>query len=257
VGGKYGPLSERLAALAESGSEVVEFDFADIAALVGGLPPSAFKRREWWGNDSKVEAQAWRDADWHVAHVSLERERVRFERGRVGGGHLARGRRPAKEKVVAALAAETYLAHLDVRVNATWQRAGDIALDDAGGLVFPPMPRSPGVYRISLVEAKGQDRPLIYVGETDNLYRRAGHYRNSSPTQWTNQRIKEDLLAHFKAGGRAVVAVATSAVVEALGESTDLPLDRKTARVLVENAALALIYLDGTAVVINKDRGAE
>ncbi|MEO6085003.1 MAG: hypothetical protein ABIQ18_18015 [Umezawaea sp.] len=257
MAGKYGPLNERLAALAEAGSEVVEFDFADIADLVGGLPPSAFKYREWWANDSKVEAQAWRDADWHVAVVSLERKRVRFERGAKGGSYLLRGRRPAKEKVVAAFAVETYLAHMDVRVNATWERAGDIVLDAAGGLVFPTLPNSPGAYRISMVGAEGQDRMSVYVGEAVDLQRRAYNYRNPGPTQTTSQRIHDHLITHLSAGGSAVIAVTTSAMVEALGESTNLPLDRKTARVLVENAALALIYLDGSAVVMNKDKGAE
>jgi hypothetical protein len=94
VAGKYGPLNEHLSALAEAGGEVVEFAFADIADLVGGLPPSAFNHREWWANDSKVEAQAWRDADWHVAWVSLDRKRVRFERGWVGGCPVGVGASP-------------------------------------------------------------------------------------------------------------------------------------------------------------------
>jgi hypothetical protein len=36
--------------------------------------------------------------------------------------------------------------------------------------------------------------------------------------------------------------------------SRDLPLARKTARVLAEHAALALTYLDDAAEVINRDR---
>jgi hypothetical protein len=235
----------------------VEFDFADIGALVGGLPPTAYDVRQWWGNARSVQALAWRDADWHVEQVNFDRQRVRFERGRVGGGFQAHRGRPVKEKLVAAFAPETYLAELDVRVNTTWERAGDITLDSAGGLVFPGLPQLPGVYRISMSGAVDQTRPLVYVGETDNLQRRVAHYRSPGPTQWTNQRIRKDLLAHFRAGGRAVLAVATSAVVEALGESTPLPLARQTARVLVENAALALLYLDGDAIVINKDKGAD
>jgi hypothetical protein len=55
----------------------------------------------------------------------------------VGGSHQACGRRPAKEKVAAAFAVETASANLDVRVNTSWERVGDIVLDEAGDLVFP------------------------------------------------------------------------------------------------------------------------
>lgn len=51
------------------------------------------------------------------------------------------------------------------------------------------------------------------------------------------------------------MAIATSAIIAVGDESEDLPLGRKTARVLAEHAALALTYLDGEAVVINRDSG--
>ena len=63
--------------------------FAQVADLVGGLPPSARTWRAWWSNDSKVQAKAWRAAGWHVASVSLDHERVRFETGVVGGSRAA------------------------------------------------------------------------------------------------------------------------------------------------------------------------
>ena len=257
MAGKYGPLRDHLAALSEAGGQVVEYDFADIAALVGGLPPTAYSTRQWWGNDSKVEAQAWRDADWHVAMVDFERQRVRFERGRVGGSYQARGRRPAKEKVAAVFAVETASANLDVRVSTSWERAGDIVLDAAGDLVFPAIPGEPVVYRLTMSGAPGQVLPSVYVGETENLKKRAAGYRKPSPRQQTSFRMNNELREHLKAGGRVVIAVARSATIEALGESTPLPLERKTARVLVEHAALALIYLDGGAVVMNRDKGAD
>ena len=89
-GSKYAPLTEHLARAAQRGDTQVEVTFTQVGDLVGGLPPSARKWRAWWSNDSKSEAQAWRAAVWHVAWVSLDHERVRFETGVVGGSRAAR-----------------------------------------------------------------------------------------------------------------------------------------------------------------------
>lgn len=81
MAGKYQPLEERLAELAVAGQRSAEFDFDDVAQLVGWLPPSAYEHRPWWGNGNHVQAQAWLNAGWHVDQVDLERQRVRFTRG--------------------------------------------------------------------------------------------------------------------------------------------------------------------------------
>jgi hypothetical protein len=57
--------------------------FEEVADLVGGLPASAFKYREWWANEqsgSHVQARAWAEAGWRVSEVSLSRQTVMFER---------------------------------------------------------------------------------------------------------------------------------------------------------------------------------
>src|SRR5215217_6341635 len=92
---KYDPLREHLAAAASRGHSAVDMDFAQVADLVGGLPPTAYERRQWWSNDSKVQAQAWRAAGWHVDMVSLDHRRVRFTPGQVGGTYAARKARDA------------------------------------------------------------------------------------------------------------------------------------------------------------------
>jgi hypothetical protein len=53
------------------------------------------------------------------------------------------------------------------------------------------------------------------------------------------------------------MSVATSAAIETDGESQQLPLARKTARVLAEHAALGLAYLNSEAAIVNRDPGAE
>lgn len=258
MAGKYGPLSQRLADLAAAGRQVVEFSFAEIADLVAGLPPSAYGSRQWWANSRSTQAQAWRDADWHVDQVNFGRQRVRYARGPVGSSYGdSRHPRSVHKTAAAALVVETDSADLDVRVHLTWQRAGPVSLDAAGDLVFPAMPRSPGVYRITLSEGPGQELPMVYVGESHDLRGRAYGYRRPTPRQQTSQRIHDELQSHLRSGGIVTLAVATAAAIDARGESGPLPLGRKTARVLAEHAALALTYLDGDAVVINRDPGAD
>jgi hypothetical protein len=79
--GKYDPLRDHLASRAAATNEV-RMTFADVEALIGPLPQSARVHRAWWANDSKVEAQAWRSAGWHVESVSLTAERVVFAAAR-------------------------------------------------------------------------------------------------------------------------------------------------------------------------------
>lgn len=66
--------------------------FPQVAEIVGGLPPSACKFREWWANDSMVEARAWRSAGGHVDAVGVDfaAQTVRFARGKVGGTRARR-----------------------------------------------------------------------------------------------------------------------------------------------------------------------
>src|SRR4051794_30703944 len=82
---KYDPLSDALAEQTARGVANVEWSFDQIGEMVGGLPASAGELRQWWANDSKSQALAWRAAGWHVDQVYLDRRRVRFARGEVGG----------------------------------------------------------------------------------------------------------------------------------------------------------------------------
>ncbi len=89
---KYDALRDHLAS--HTGAEVT-MGFQEVETLVHGLPGSATTSRSFWSNDSKVQAQAWRAAGWHVASADLEARSVRFARGQVGGasgGGTADGR---------------------------------------------------------------------------------------------------------------------------------------------------------------------
>jgi hypothetical protein len=88
---KYEPLAEYLRSL-PADRDKVTLSFDRISTIVGGLPPSAYEIRQWWANDSKVEARAWRSAGWHVDRhgVDFGTQSVRFARGRVGGARARR-----------------------------------------------------------------------------------------------------------------------------------------------------------------------
>jgi hypothetical protein len=74
--GKYDPLHDRLT----GGQRPIQLEFAEIALLVGGLPPSAYRHTAWWSNNPirHVQAQAWLDAGRRVTNVDLIGERVSF-----------------------------------------------------------------------------------------------------------------------------------------------------------------------------------
>ena len=74
---KYQPLHDWLV----SAPRGIEVGFAEISALVGGLPTTAYRRREWWSNNPThhVQGVAWLGAGRRVSWVDLELQRVRFE----------------------------------------------------------------------------------------------------------------------------------------------------------------------------------
>jgi len=74
---KYAPLETYL----RSVKPPMRMTFDEVARLVGGLPPSAYRHQAWWANSrSHVEALAWLDAGLRVDEVDLDREVVVFGR---------------------------------------------------------------------------------------------------------------------------------------------------------------------------------
>ena len=78
---KYAPLKRWLI---ESGNEVVRMSFSNIADLVGGLPPSAYKHRAFWSNaDSRPSSVVWVDAGYKVVECNLQTQYVCFAKNSV------------------------------------------------------------------------------------------------------------------------------------------------------------------------------
>lgn len=80
---KYDRLAELLR---RQHSSDLRMTFEQLAAVVpGGLPPSAYRYRAWWANETDgrhVHARAWISAGWLVADVDLAGRVVTF--GRAG-----------------------------------------------------------------------------------------------------------------------------------------------------------------------------
>ena len=80
---KYDPLFEFLCRAAD-GPVSVTFD--EVERLVGPLPASAMKSKQWWGNEATggrhVHAKAWLNAGRHVERVDLSGRVVSFSAAR-------------------------------------------------------------------------------------------------------------------------------------------------------------------------------
>jgi len=78
---KYQPLADHLMSLPAS-ELTVTLTFAQVSNLVGELPPTAYRLRQWWANDSKPQARAWRSGGWRVDErgIDFNAGTVRFAR---------------------------------------------------------------------------------------------------------------------------------------------------------------------------------
>lgn len=224
---KYDPLR---AVLAER-EDRVELSFEEIDRLVGGLPTSARNHREWWANTHATpQARAWLTCGRRVEMVSFARERVRFAPP-ASDGVTARARDHVGVPVPQLTGGE-----LDVRVLARWEVVGAVTVDGKGRPLFPTMPAEPGVYRVVLVAAG--EVSSVYVGETDNLRRRAKRYRDPGTDRTEDLRASARLRDHLRAGGEVSVEVATEVRLYVAGQRSAVDLSSRSARVLVEQAAV-------------------
>ncbi|HMG78854.1 MAG TPA: hypothetical protein VK591_09230, partial [Xanthobacteraceae bacterium] len=88
-----------------------------------------------------------------------------------------------------------------------WELAGQLALDETGKVCFPKVPAKAGVYQFRIERSGG--RLGRYVGESDNLTRRFGNYRNPGPTQKTSLRVNALLKELLTLGELIRVAIVT------------------------------------------------
>lgn len=133
-----------------------------------------------------------------------------------------------------------------IAVEFDWKEIGPLKTTTAGRLSIPVVPAEPGIYRFLISTGSGTE---VYIGESDNLYRRMTRNYASAHTGSTNVRIREMLLARLAEGIDVRLAVVRFAVVELDSRRTEADLTDKSVRLLVENAALATDRLDGARIL--------
>lgn len=127
---------------------------------------------------------------------------------------------------------------LSCSLRLTWRPIGRITLDESGKPRFPAVASVPGLYRLRLRTSEGHDSN--YVGESDNLRRRFGNYRNPGPTQQTSLRINRLIRDVLSSGGQISMAIADEARLVAVGQAEQSDLKQKSARRLFENFAISI-----------------
>lgn len=128
-----------------------------------------------------------------------------------------------------------------VTVQFEWTELGAIRFE-GGKLRFPDAQEVPGIYRFLLTKG-GAER--VYIGEADRLRRRFQHYRTPGAGQPTNIRLNTAMTALLADGGAVTVSSVTQATVDVDGVTGLLDLRDKSARLLVENAALTAARRSG------------
>lgn len=242
---KYGALYEYLRA---ADKQRLRLRFADIERVLGDtLPGSARRHQAWWANDATTgrHASAWLSAGWRTADLDLAGEMVSFERA---DAYEPRGARSRQQGDMDALE-DALNGRVQAAIDMRWKQLGAVTLDDSGGLCFPAVPAEPGLYRLRL-QAPGGHRH--YVGESVNLRRRFGNYRNPGPTQATSIRINAVLHEHLAAGERIAIDVIFSEITLQIGGAgVAANLADKQMRRLLEQAAL---IVDGAADIESLNR---
>lgn len=120
-----------------------------------------------------------------------------------------------------------------ISVDIKWTSAGEIHWDGSGKPIFPSLQASPGLYRLRFAATRE-----VYIGETIDLKRRAGNYRNPGSTQQTSTWVNERLNVARDAQEVVLVETSDQALVVVRGATLPADLTTKPVRLLLENAAL-------------------
>jgi hypothetical protein len=120
-----------------------------------------------------------------------------------------------------------------------WVEIGAVVLETTDKIRFPTTPAKAGLYQFRISRANGTFGR--YVGESANLKKRFGTYRNPGPTQLTNQRLNKHFCEFLKRGEMIDVAVTTDGAWILRNNREELAdLNEKNVRRLFENFVLVI-----------------
>lgn len=232
---KYQPLKQHLEGLAVREWHTT---FKEIERILGfSLPPSARKHQAWWANahDHMPQRHVWLDAGWRTHDINLSAGHVLFVREAPRRFAPQRDPSPPPSALPEVHAWDTS-RRFSCGTRMEWAPLGKVEKDDKGLLQFPQAAPRPGLYcfRVRITE-----REMRYIGESDNLARRFGHYRNLGPTQETNIRLNARLLSEPDAGAEIAVSICADDAWIDWGPGPKVAdLSQKSVRCLLENAAI-------------------
>jgi hypothetical protein len=132
----------------------------------------------------------------------------------------------------------TWQNELAGKLTLNWQDTGSVTLDPSGKLAFPSVSQVGGLYCFRIHRTDG--KPCLYIGESDNLNRRFGGYRNPGPTQETNKRINAFLKEVISNKGKVSVSIGSEAFLECAGDRRPADFSVKNVRRLFESFAISL-----------------
>lgn len=254
---KYGPLGRHLASLRTS---TWRARFSEIEEVLGfALPASARRYPAWWGNlqGSKGQAASWLNVGWLTGDVDVNAGRLTFRRildgdDRPGGGSARPRAQHSAERARhrPIVAADPALPHnwavpfepMAAHLNMAWRVVGRALLDEGERLLLPDVPAAPGLYRFVL---RQEGRERRYVGESSDLKRRFGFYRNPGRSQQTNIRLNNLLRGVLARGGAVSVDLATQVEMRWEGDPAALDLNDKAVRRMFEHFALVVDAQEG------------
>lgn len=235
---KYDNLSRFLRS---AGPQARRLGFDEIESILGfSLPASARAYPAWWANDPAPNrhSQCWLSEGWMTADLDLAGGQVTFQRGEDTAVGRQRPNGPESGNGIAPMADLPAAPGGDIRVaiDMQWKHLGTVHTNPEGILAFPSAPAAPALYRLRFL---GSSTSRHYVGETVNLRRRFGNYRNPGPTQQTSKRINEELRSHLNAGGCVEIdVIAAEIALSVAGQPCNADLADKATRRLLEQAAL-------------------
>lgn len=254
---KYEPLSQHFRTL---GGQAWHATFEDLEKILGfPLPNSARAYPAWWANsaDQMPQKSAWLDAGWRTRDLNLSAGHVLFVRRTGAVVSTPRAIRPPPTGTKGLYQPPANAPHnwetgraMECRLRIVWVPLGRVVCDAAGRLAFPVAEALPAIYRFRIRRSDSEKR---YIGQTENLARRFGHYRNPGPSQQTNIRLNAEFLKELDAGAEISVAAVTAGAWIDWGSGPVIAdMSSIATRCLLENAA---ILDDGAVGVESLNRG--
>lgn len=233
---KYFPLQNFLIQLKD---ETKKISFSDIEKIIEfSLPKSARQYPAWWANqEHSVQSSSWLKAGWITHDIDLINETVIFTKS----SFVTEIKKNTIKKIVKSQIHPTpydwdTTQTINNNFKMKWLPFGKITLEQER-LSFPNVDTIPALYRFRIRRKMGNE--AVYIGETVNLRRRFGNYRNPGSSQKTSIRINETLIAALQENAEISVSIITEGSCIDIGNGWQtLDLSSKVARCFLENAAI-------------------